>query len=117
MKSFVTKAVTGLVAGAALLGAVASAAEARPWRGGGYGHHGGYGHYRGGGWGPGAAIGLGVLGLAAGAAIASDRNYDRGYYNRGYYYDVPPPPPPPPAYYGYGYGGYYAAPRGYYYGY
>jgi hypothetical protein len=42
------------------------------WHGNGGGHwHGnGGGHWHGGGWGP-AAVGLGVLGLAAGAAIAS----------------------------------------------
>lgn len=36
------------------------------------------------------AIGAGVVGLAIGAAIASDRSdryYDRGYYDRGYYSD------------------------------
>lgn len=45
------------------------------------------------------AIGAGVLGLAVGAAIASDRN-DR-YYDDGYYYDDY----------------YYGRPRGYYYSY
>lgn len=42
-----------------------------------HGGHGGGGHWHGGGWGP-AAVGLGVLGLAAGAAIASDPG--PGYY-------------------------------------
>ena len=43
---------------------------------GGHGFGGGGGHWHGGGWGP-AAVGLGVLGLAAGAAIASQ---GPGYY-------------------------------------
>ena len=48
------------------------------------------------------AVGAGVLGLALGAAIASDRRgryYDDGYYYRSYpryrpygYYYAPPPP-------------------------
>lgn len=45
--------------------------------------------YRDGGDDAAIAIGAGVVGLALGAAIASDRNdryYDRRYY-RGYYYD------------------------------
>ena len=41
------------------------------WHGGG----GGGGHWHGGGWGP-AAVGLGVLGLAAGAAIAAQPGPD-----------------------------------------
>jgi hypothetical protein len=50
---------------------------------GGHGNwHGGGGHWRGGGWGP-AAVGLGVLGLAAGAAIAAQPGPD--------YYDSPGP--------------------------
>jgi hypothetical protein len=44
--------------------------------GGGHWHGGGGGGWHGGGWGP-AAVGLGVLGLAAGAAIASEP--DPGY--------------------------------------
>ncbi|MES2290743.1 MAG: hypothetical protein V4530_13500 [Pseudomonadota bacterium] len=51
------------------------------------------------------AIGAGVLGLAVGAAIASnnnDRYYDGGYYNRRYYAG--------PRYYGYN-SGYYYGPR------
>jgi hypothetical protein len=53
------------------------------WHGGGAGWHGGGGYWRGGrwyggGWGP-AAVGLGVLGLAAGAAAG-------GYYGGGYGY-------------------------------
>lgn len=83
---------------------VASPAEAR-WHGGygGYGGwHGGYHH----GGGAGLAVGAGILGLAAGAAIASRpyyggyaRPYYGGYGGYGYY-----APPPPPVYYGYGYG-------------
>jgi hypothetical protein len=43
--------------------------------GGGHWHGGGGGHWHGGGWGP-AAVGLGVLGLAAGAAIAAQPGPD-----------------------------------------
>jgi hypothetical protein len=63
----------------------AAPAEARGY----HGHHGGNAA----GW----AIGAGILGLAVGAAVASDhhrdRDYDRryadndGYYRDGYYYD------------------------------
>ena len=52
-------------------------------------------HHRGGG-----ALAAGIVGLAVGAAIASDGPY----YPAGYYYG------PPPDYY-------YGPPRGYYYGY
>jgi len=69
-----------------------------------------HGWYRGGGGnGAAVAVGAGILGLAVGAAIASDR--PRGYVVEERY--APPPPPPPtyyyegPAYYG---GGYYAPP-------
>ena len=100
------KALTATAAVLALAGTAigaAAPAEARhygSYRGGGYGYR---GHYYGGG---GAALGAGILGLAVGAAIASDhRGYGRGYYAGGYggdyggpgYYA---PPPPPPAYYG-----------------
>ena len=71
------------------LGAMAfsTAADARP-RGHGYGHggHGGYA-YRGGGRrgiGTGAAVGLGIAGLAAGA-IAAD-SYRRSTYDDGVVY-------------------------------
>lgn len=98
-----------LLAGAmgATVLATAAPAEAHGWR-------------RGGGNGAAVAVGAGILGLAVGAAIASDR--PRGYVVERDY--VPPPPPPPPSYYyegpGYygGYNGYYAAPaypRGYVY--
>jgi hypothetical protein len=104
MNSIMKKAVAGLVAGAALVGAVgAPAAEAQRFGGPRYGWHGGYGGYRGHygyrGWGPGAAVGAGILGLAVGAALATPR------YNYGYDYGYAPPPPPPA--YGYGYRGYY----------
>ena len=49
---------------------------AAPHAGGGHWHGGGGGgHWHGGGWGP-AAVGLGVLGLAAGAAIAAQPGPD-----------------------------------------
>ncbi len=94
------KLITGSIAALALAGTTLAAvtpADAQRWHGGGY--HGGYrGHYRGGG--AGWAVGAGILGLAAGAAIASNHGYYRGYPG-GYYYGGP---------------GYYAPPPGYYYG-
>ncbi|WP_179504297.1 MULTISPECIES: hypothetical protein [unclassified Sphingomonas] len=87
-----------LLAGAlgATVMATAAPAEAHGWR-------------RGGGDGAAVAIGAGILGLAVGAAIASDHPH-RGYVVEERY--APPPPPPTyyyegPAYYG---GGYYASP-------
>jgi hypothetical protein len=87
------KALTAAMAAITLGGAVcatAAPAEAQHYRGGGY--YGGYGgHYRHGGNG-GAAVAAGVVGLALGAAIASNHGgyYDRGYYDRGYgYYGGP----------------------------
>jgi len=75
----------------ALAGSVAAAAtpaSARPWGHGGYGgYHGRYYHHH--GVSTGAAIGLGIAGLAVGAALAAPRGHD-------YYYDDAPPPPPPP---------------------
>jgi hypothetical protein len=97
------KALTAAMAAITLGGAVcatAAPAEAQHYRGGyngGYygGHH---GHNN-----NGAAVAAGVVGLALGAAIASNHGgyYDRGYYDRGYgYYGAP-------AYaYGYGYPAY-----------
>ena len=80
--------------------AVAAPAEAQRYDGRG-GYHDGYrGGYRGGDR-TGLAIGAGILGLAVGAAIASNNNnryYDRGYrgeyyegpvYRDTYYYDAP----------------------------
>lgn len=96
------KALTAAMAAITLGGAVAATAapaEARPHGGGGY-YHGGY--YGGGGGyyrhdNGGAAVAAGVVGLALGAALASNSHsyYDRGYAP-GYY---------APGYYGYG-GGY-----------
>lgn len=99
---------TLVTAAAALtLGSIAAtgSAEARPYgfRGGGYGHQGYYGGRR--GIGTGAAVGLGIAGLAAGAIAAGAANdYYRGSrYAPGYGYDS-----------GYGYGapayGYYGNP-------
>lgn len=92
-----------LSASAALLALAGTALTAAPaearWHGGGYGYHGGY--YRHGG-GAGLAVGAGILGLAAGAAIASRPYYGRPYYAAapayGYGYGYYAPPPPPPAY-------------------
>lgn len=65
------------------------------------------------------AVGAGLVGLAVGAAIASDRDdrgyYDAGYYNRGYYpaypaYRAYPAYPAYPAYRAYGYPAYPAYP-------
>lgn len=92
-------ALTATAAALALVGtslAAAAPAEARDWHGGWHGgYHGGYHdhYYRGGG--AGWAVGAGLLGLAAGAALASPRYYDGPAYYA--------PPPPPPGYYGYGY--------------
>jgi hypothetical protein len=59
------KLIAGGVAAVLALGlsaAVVAPAQAAPW----HHHH----HYHGGYWGPGPAIGAGILGFAAGAAIA-----------------------------------------------
>jgi hypothetical protein len=94
---FLTAAV--LVAGMA----IAPAAHAQHWHGGGNNyHHGGGNYHRGGGNAAGAAVIGGLIGLGLGAAIASQG------------YSAPPPPavyygsppayyyaPPPPVYYGY----------------
>src|SRR5579871_5115577 len=88
------KILTAGLAALTLAGGVAATAvpaDAAPYHGGYY--HGG-GHWRGGG--AGWAIGAGLLGLAAGAAIADSHPY---YYGPGYYHG--------PYYgegYGYGYG-------------
>jgi hypothetical protein len=94
MKKTLTAALAALTFGGAAL-AVAAPADAQRYHGGGYYGHGYYGH-RGNG---GTAVAAGVVGLALGAALASNSNhsyaYNRGgYYDRGYY---------EPAY-GYGYG-------------
>lgn len=90
MKKILTGALAALTMGGAAL-ATATPAAAQ-WRGG---YHGGWHH----GWhggGAGWAVGAGLLGLAVGAAIASD--------HPRYYYAPPPPYYVGPAYYGY-YGG------------
>jgi len=98
----ISKALKKVLIGAAAVLSVGAttlattSADAAPYHGG-Y-SHGGYG-YRGGyrGYGPGAAIGAGILGVAIGASLASP------YYG------------PPPAYYaGPGYWGYYDGCRSYY---
>jgi hypothetical protein len=105
---------SALALGGALIAAVPAQADRGDW------HHGDRGGWHGdrgwhGGWGDrgyrgyrrydhddaGLAIGAGILGLAIGAAVASD-------HDRGYYYAPPPPPPP----YGY-YRPYYDDPYGY----
>ena len=98
MRKFLTTTAAALALGGVALGAAAPA-EAR-WHGG---YHGGYyRHYHGGR--TAAILGAGVLGLAAGAAIASSPRY---YSAPAYYDDYGPSyyaPPPPPGYY---YGGPY----------
>lgn len=78
MKTFVSKAALGLVAGATLL-AAAAPAQAQSYR---YDHDGDN---------TGAVIVAGIAGLAIGAALAADNNrgydYDRRYYDQRYYYD------------------------------
>ena len=102
---------------AAMLGLGSMAASVTPaeagWRGGYGGYHGGYG-YRGYGYrrgiGPGAAIGLGIAGLAAGAIVANSYGYGGYGYGRpvGYYggYGYAPAYGYAPVYGGYGYDGY-----------
>jgi hypothetical protein len=76
MAHLLKKAVLGAVLGASVLTAVAPTAEAQRWR-----RH----YYRDRDDG-GAAIVAGIAGLAIGAALASDRGYDRRYdYDRRYY--------------------------------
>jgi hypothetical protein len=92
LKKTVVGSLTALAIGISAV-AITTPASAAPRFGG----HGGFGHggfrgggfhggWRGGGWGPG--IGLGVLGLAAGAAIAANGPYGYGYdgYYGGYGY-------------------------------
>lgn len=90
MRKVLTAALAAITLGGAIC-ATAAPAEARPH--GGHYYHGG--HYRHGN--AGAAVAAGVVGLALGAALASNGHsyYDRGYYDRGYY---------APGYYGPGYG-------------
>src|SRR6202012_2698206 len=89
MRKVLTAGVAALPLGGAVAGAAMPAAAA-PWHRGGY--HGGYyhgGYYDGGG--AGVAVAAGLLGLAAGAAIADHPHY---YYGAPYYGG--------PGYYGYG---------------
>ncbi|MDB5428566.1 MAG: hypothetical protein JWR47_1728 [Phenylobacterium sp.] len=86
MRKLLTAAMAAITLGGAVC-ATAAPAEARPHGGGYYG--GGYG---GGYYGgrhhndAGVAVAAGVVGLALGAALASNHGgYDRGYYDRGYY--------------------------------
>ncbi|GJE38432.1 hypothetical protein [Methylobacterium persicinum] len=87
--------------------AATTGAEARPYgfHGGygGYGHHGYYGGRR--GIGTGAAVGLGIAGLAAGAIAAGAARdaYGYGAPAYGYGYAAPAYGYGAPGYYGYGY--------------
>jgi hypothetical protein len=120
MRKMITMATAGLALAASTLAATAPV-DARPY--GGRGYYGGRGHYYGGrgyhhGNGAAVAVGAGLLGLAAGAAIASRPSYGYSYYDAPAYYAPPPrvyyyAPPPPPVVYDYGY---YGAPRYDYYG-
>ena len=75
MRKTLTAALAALTLGGAVC-ATAAPAQAQRFRGD-FHHHGGRG---------GAAVAAGVLGLALGAAIASDRG---PYYGPGYYYGGP----------------------------
>jgi len=114
MRKIITAALAALTFGGAVL-ATAAPAAARPygdWNRGGW-NHGGYryyGHHHHGND-AGVAIAAGVVGLALGAALASDSGH-RGYYSNGYYSN---------GYYGRSYspgyyynGGYYNGGYGYY---
>jgi hypothetical protein len=80
------KALTAALAAITLGGAVcatAAPAEAQRYYGG---HYGGYRHHDN----TGAAVAAGVVGLALGAALASNHGYyNHGYYDRGYGYYGP----------------------------
>lgn len=97
MRKFLSASAAALALAGATI--ASTPAEARHW-GGYHGYYGGYHGYHGGG--AGLAVGAGILGLAAGAAIASNHGYYGPRYGYGYGYYAPPPPPP--GYYGYGYG-------------
>jgi hypothetical protein len=90
MTGLIKKTVMAVALGATAISAAAPASAQR-WHGGGYGWHGG-GHYYRGGWGPGAAVGAGILGFALGAAATSSPRYGYGYgyYDRPYGYDYYP---------------------------
>jgi hypothetical protein len=84
MRKSLTAALAALTFGGAVA-ATAAPAEARPY-GGRYYSHRYYGHH---GNDAGVAVAAGVVGLALGAALASNSGrhgyYDRGYYSRSYY--------------------------------
>lgn len=65
-------ALSAAMAATAVAGLVSSPAMADPWRGGGYYHHGGGGN-------AGVAVAAGIIGLAAGVAIASHQPRERVY--------------------------------------
>jgi hypothetical protein len=81
MKTVLKKAVATIATGATLFGMAAPVAA----RDGHYGHgHGGYESRQDRGDVAGAAIAGGIVGLVLGAAIASSKRDDRGYYDDGY---------------------------------
>lgn len=105
MRKMLTAAVAALTLGGALV-ATTAPAEARPhgWGGGYYGGgYRGYGRHHDND--AGVAVAAGVVGLALGAALASDSGhrtyYDGGYYRPGYSYGYYSP-----GYYDPGYGYY-----------
>ena len=76
------KLISGAIAAATLAGTAMTGTAANAQRWGGY--HGGYGYgHR--GYGTGALVGVGLLGLAAGVAIADRPRYYGGGYGPGYY--------------------------------
>jgi len=86
MRKTLTAAMAAITLGGAIT-AAAAPAEARDGHRGGYGGYGGH-YYRGGHYDNGAAVAAGVVGLALGAALASNSHsyyYDRPYYRSGYY--------------------------------